>query len=267
MIYLKSFLLCEESLQNTNIYPHNVFIKKDPQPFIFEPITVLYGNNASGKSTILNIIANKLLLKGAEKVGSHQVEYFYNFIEKCKVGYSEESKGKIKQALLAGKYIKSEDVLYEVKKIQQKKALEVDYQLNELKKGKKLAELNNIIDSYKYKLQIQKLEFAQEKYSNGEMSLKIFEEIINVNGIYLIDEPEVSLSPQNQVILANKINEMSRFFGNQFIIATHSPFMLAILNSKIYNLDTTDYKIANWTELENVKYYYDFFKEREDEFK
>lgn len=86
------------------------------------------------------------------------------------------------------------------------------------------------------------------------------------DNLYLLDEPEVSLSPQNQVELAKKINEMARLLGVQFIIATHSPFMLGILNAKIYNLDTEDYKVQKWSELENVRYFYEFFKSKENEF-
>ena len=74
------------------------------------------------------------------------------------------------------------------------------------------------------------------------------------------------MSPQNQVKLAEEINNMARHLGIQFIIATHSPFMLGILNAKIYNLDTHNYKVQKWTELENVRYFYDFFKKRNSEF-
>ncbi len=59
---------------------------------------------------------------------------------------------------------------------------------------------------------------------------------------------------------------MASYLGIQFIIATHSPFMLGILNSKIYNLHTEDYKVQKWSELENVRYFYDFFKRRKNEF-
>ena len=42
--------------------------------------------------------------------------------------------------------------------------------------------------------------------------------------------------------------------------------MLGILEAKIYNLDTKNYEIQKWTQLENVKYFYEFFKKREKEF-
>ena len=64
MIYLKTFKLSDRRITNNNIYPFNVLQNKGPDIFIFDNITVLYGNNGSGKSTILNIIAHKLNLKG-----------------------------------------------------------------------------------------------------------------------------------------------------------------------------------------------------------
>lgn len=86
------------------------------------------------------------------------------------------------------------------------------------------------------------------------------------NALYLLDEPEVSLSPSNQVLLANEINKLARLLECQFVIATHSPFMLGTLNAKIYNIDTKEYDVVKWNELENVQYFYNFFKKHEQEF-
>ena len=57
-----------------------------------------------------------------------------------------------------------------------------------------------------------------------------------------------------------KINEMARYLSVQFIIATHSPFMLGILDAKIYNLDTKNYLVQKWSELDNVKFFINFLK-------
>ena len=54
MIYLKTFKLSTYRNPNKNIYPYNVLKDKDPDIFVFNNITVLYGDNGSGKSTILN---------------------------------------------------------------------------------------------------------------------------------------------------------------------------------------------------------------------
>ena len=48
MIYLSSFRLSKRKVNNPNIYPYNVFRDKYIEPFVFRPITVLYGNNGSG---------------------------------------------------------------------------------------------------------------------------------------------------------------------------------------------------------------------------
>ena len=64
MIYLSSFLFSKEMVRNLNIYPYNVFAEKAEKLLLFHPITILYGNNASGKSTMLNIMANKLQMEG-----------------------------------------------------------------------------------------------------------------------------------------------------------------------------------------------------------
>ena len=68
-------------------------------------------------------------------------------------------------------------------------------------------------------------------------------------------------------MFAEEINKMARLLGCQFIIATHSPFMLGTLNAKIYNLDTDEYDVTKWSDLDNVRYFYNFFKKHENEFK
>ena len=74
------------------------------------------------------------------------------------------------------------------------------------------------------------------------------------------------MSPANQVKLAEEINMMARLLNCQFIIATHSPFMLGTLNAKIYNIDDECMDEARWQDLENVRYFYEFFKKHVAEF-
>lgn len=269
MIYLRTFKLSDKKISNNNIYPYNVLQNKEPNVFIFENITVLYGNNGSGKSTLLNIIAHKLNLKGKERnnpevIGT--VPYFEEFAENCiyELGESENG-GKIRSIPQKSRYIKSEEILYEIRKIQQKTVLQESIESN-LTRERGLKNAREFLQTKEGGKQFARFEFAQDKYSNGETTMQILEDNIEPDNLYLLDEPEVSLSPQNQVELAEKINEMSRLLGVQFIIATHSPFMLGILNAKIYNLDTKDYEVQKWNELENVRCFYEFFKNRKNEF-
>ena len=104
------------------------------------------------------------------------------------------------------------------------------------------------------------------EHSNGESALLYFEEKIQDNGLYLLDEPENSLSPEKQQELLKFLEESMRFYGCQFIIATHSPFLLSMKGAKIYDLDEEPVDVKRWYELENVRAYYEFFKKHEGEF-
>lgn len=75
------------------------------------------------------------------------------------------------------------------------------------------------------------------EYSNGESAYKYFTEKVGENGLYILDEPENSLSPKRQMELMSFIEDSVRFLGCQFIISTHSPFLLAMRGAKIYDLD------------------------------
>ena len=270
MIYLSSFVLSERQVKNPNIYPYNVFRGKYIEPFVFTPITVFYGNNGSGKSTLLNIIANRLKLKGKEYPTSNSyglVDYCGLFSSECSYSLGEDDFGQAIRSLPeASRYIKSEDILYEIKKIQQKQVLSDGMEYDCVQRGMSLQEVRQFLASKEGRKQEAYIMFAQEKYSNGETSMQYFEKYLHPNALYLLDEPEVSLSPANQVALAEEINKMARLLECQFIIATHSPFMLGTLNAKIYNLDIDDYDVAKWSELENVRYFYEFFKKHKKEF-
>ena len=164
------------------------------------------------------------------------------------------------------RYIKSEELLYEVRKVEQdsvlKEAIERD-----LIRERGLAETQKYLSSKQGQRQFENFRFSLDKYSNGETAMQILEDSIEPDKLYLLDEPEVSLSPSNQVKIAEHINKMAKYLGNQFIIATHSPFLLGIFNAKIYNLDTKECRVQKWSELENVRFFYDFFQERKGEFK
>ena len=104
------------------------------------------------------------------------------------------------------------------------------------------------------------------EHSNGESAFIYFEEKIKENALYLLDEPENSLSPERQLELLQFIEESARFYGCQFIIATHSPFLLSMRSAKIYDLDENPVDVKRWTELGNVRAYYEFFKKHDGEF-
>ena len=104
------------------------------------------------------------------------------------------------------------------------------------------------------------------EHSNGESAFLYFQEKTQEAGLYLLDEPENSLSPERQQELAQFLENSARFFDCQLIIVTHSPFLLAIHGAKIYDLDEDPVDVKKWTQLSNVRAYYDFFQAHSREF-
>lgn len=94
---------------------------------------------------------------------------------------------------------------------------------------------------------------------NGETAIRCLFDTITENGIYLLDEPENSLSAKLQLKLAQFVADSARHFNCKFIIATHSPFFLSLPNAKIYNLDEIPVKTEYWTDLPNMRAYFDLF--------
>lgn len=73
--------------------------------------------------------------------------------------------------------------------------------------------------------------------SHGESMKALYTNRFTDNGLYIMDEPEASLSVENQIDLIKKITKLS-LNGTQFIIATHSPILMATPNSDLIELGT-----------------------------
>ncbi len=93
--------------------------------------------------------------------------------------------------------------------------------------------------------------------SHGESFLKLFQARFAPGGIYLIDEPEAPLSPQSQLGLIAMLKEMVQQ-ESQFIIATHSPILLAFPNATIYSFDESPAAVVPFDQLDHVTLTRDF---------
>ena len=76
-------------------------------------------------------------------------------------------------------------------------------------------------------------------------------------------EPENSLSPERQIELSEYLENCVRFYGCQIIMATHSPFLLSMKGAWIYDLNENPADIRRWTQLPNVRTYFEFFRKHE----
>ncbi|WP_234989832.1 AAA family ATPase [Peptoniphilus asaccharolyticus] len=141
-----------------------------------------------------------------------------------------------------------------------------EFQLSSLDDYEKLRKVNMAKKKSQSYYVRQNLINNTREYSNGESAFIYFQKNIEEDALYLLDEPENSLSPQRQIELIKFLEESVRFFGCQFIISTHSPFILSLQEAKIYDLDGERASVKDWTELENVRVYYDFFKKHSDKF-
>lgn len=273
MIYLKRFELLDK--EDWSGYPFHIFLEKQFFNIEFEPVTIFYGDNGSGKSTLLNIITetiNKDKQVISRKKPLVKSEYFDTYIAKCKYYLKNNIPTE-------SKIILSEDIFENIlskrienqKKNEGRKELEkqyMQYKYNPVNYSS-LEDLSISVETRnktQSKFIKSRIEENSKEFSNGQTSLEFFDKELKENGLYLLDEPENSLSPKFQIELIQLLLELSRFFKCQFIIATHSPFLLSIPNAKIYDLDSVPVTPKKWYELENMKIYYNFFKENKDKF-
>ena len=87
--------------------------------------------------------------------------------------------------------------------------------------------------------------------SHGEWFINLIQERIHRPGLYLLDEPETPLSPIHQLTVLSVLKERVSQ-GAQFIIATHSPILMAFPDADIYSLDGITIEKVAWQDVEHV---------------
>ena len=261
----------------TTKYPFHVFRYRDVPKLTLEPITILYGGNGSGKSTILNVMAEKLGLQRSAVY--NRSSFFEDYVGLCDAVCTAEWTESVRRQ---SRVITSDDVfdwLLNIRCLNEN----IDNRREELLReytdlrssGYQLTSLEDY-DTLKKHLDAarnsgsgfvrKRVRQNVEEQSNGESALRYFTESIQENALYLLDEPENSLSAMKQQELARFLTDSVRFYGCQFVISTHSPFLLAMKDAKIYDLDTAPIRERHWTELEQVRIYRNFFRDHEGEF-
>lgn len=284
MIYLSHFTFPDVELEYSFLmgirrtcydtaYPFQVLSRHGLRMLDFEPVTILYGGNGSGKTTALNVIAEKIHLK--REAVYNRSNFFEDYTAMCDYELQEPVPGgsriitsddvfdfvlnlrclndgiNNKREELFEEYLENKYSHFQMRSLKDYEQLKKSYMAHTKTQSKYVR--NNLMDNVR-------------EHSNGESAFLYFSEQIQENGLYLLDEPENSLSPLRQQELAKFLEDSARFFGCQFLISTHSPFLLSMRGAKIYDMDEELVDVKRWTELEGVRVYFDFFKKHEDAF-
>ncbi|MBQ8509018.1 MAG: AAA family ATPase [Clostridia bacterium] len=263
---------------HNNVYPFKIFPPKQLRQLDFTPITIFYGSNGSGKSTLLNIIAQKLKLKRSAPFNN--TPFMTDYLKRCTPGFTFG-----RNAPEGSRIITSDDVfdfLLDIRSINEgvdrrREQLFEEYdsfndpnaphwQMRTLDDYEELKRRNEARGRTKSVYVSRRLPKELTSKSNGESAYVYFTQEIKENALYLLDEPENSLSAKLQNDLVQFIEDSVRFYRCQFILSTHSPFLLAMKGAKIYDLDSVPVVERDWTELGNVRVYYEFFRSHMAEF-
>lgn len=286
MVYLHSFTLptLEQETRELycNVYPFGIFPLKELHHLNFSEITLLYGGNGSGKTTLLNLIAEHLHLPRITPFNrSEKFDYYAR--NKC---HHEASGGKLKNSVPEGSAIFTSDDVFHG--ILERRVYNEDVMPKRQEKQMEHAAItgmggsaphfdptDNLLDPENYRTLTEYIDITHmtqtqyvDKYagsvrtpdSNGQYAMNFFRTHLKENGLYLLDEPENSLSPRYQIELIEFLMECVRFYNCQLVISTHSPFVMSMRGALIYDLDSIPVETKPWYELENMKLYYQLFK-------
>jgi predicted ATPase len=234
MLQLKSIAL-KAAAKNLSSYPFNLPIVRNFTELRFDsPITFFVGENGSGKSTLLEAIAAGT---GAVTVGAEDIQLDASLTPARQLGNQLKFSWGARTHM--GFFLRAEDFFGFSKRLKQM-VKELDeiaegfeqeltgYALS-LAKGSVLGQKRELIDKYGEDL---------DANSHGEAFLKLFQARFVPRGLYLLDEPEAPLSPLRQLSLLSILKEMVEQEA-QFIIATHSPILMAFSDAKIISFDVS----------------------------
>ena len=191
------------------------------------PVTFFVGENGSGKSTLLEAIAVKYGFNPEGGTRNYSFSTRESHSELC--NHITLSKG---TALAKGGYFLRAESFYNVASAEEKYSREGGTPL------------------------------YLHSQSHGESFLTVVKEYFRPGGFYIMDEPEAALSPQRQMSLLVRMSECASQ-GAQFIVATHSPVLLALPDAEILSFDGDQISPCGYEDTESYKVMEMFINYRE----
>ena len=243
---LTSLTLEGESLPDD--YPFTVPCIQALSKLAFDaPVTIFVGENGSGKSTLLEAIACGMkcpAIGSSDLSRDPMLEDARRLAKHLRLSRSTNPKVKL--------FFRAEDAIGFTRRMKENIG-----ELDELKN-----EFDENLSGYGRDLSVGAMEGQKagitsrygenpDALSHGEWFVNILRERIHSKGLYLLDEPETPLSPIHQLSLLSIIKEAVSL-GAQFLIATHSPILMAFEGATIYNTDNTTITQTAWEDVELV---------------
>lgn len=230
--YLRQIRLKREQVPSFDRYPFNLPAVRHLEELDFHPrVTFFIGENGSGKSTLLEAIA--VAFGFNPEGGSRNFNFGTRASHSDLHRYLRLSKGIVRPR--DGFFLRAES-FFNV-------ATEIERLDREGSFGRPL------IDSYGG--------VSLHEQSHGEAFLALLMNRFGVEGLYLLDEPEAALSPQRQLSVLTRLHELTDD-GAQFVIATHSPILMAYPEATIYNFSPDGVEQVAYTDTEHYRVTRDF---------
>jgi len=251
MLQLRSIRYMPPDAKFRDAFPFNIpLIKALDTLELSSPVTIFVGENGTGKSTLLESIAAAV---GSPTIGAESVltdatlQHTRDLAKQLKLAWGKRTH--------RGFFLRSEDFFNFTKALSQMRS-EMLSRLREIDE--------EYVDRSDYSRSLAKIPYykslgeMKERYgenldanSHGESFLRLFQSRFVPNGLYLLDEPETPLSPMRQLAFLSMLKEMATQ-GAQFIIATHSPILMAFPDATIFSFDESPVRAVLYDDLPHV---------------
>ncbi len=250
MIYLRSISLPEE---RPNTWPFTVpAIAGIHTLALPTAVTLLAGDNGTGKSTLLEALAVKLALPAVGRTDAARDDTLAALRPMARHMRTTFGRRPINRL-----FLRSEDffnftlALYREREEMREELARVD------KEYAGRSRLTQDLARMAYSGSIAQMQGRYggdllEAASHGESFLRLFQERLTPGGLYLLDEPEVPLSPLRQLALYAMIKDLAQQ-DCQFLIATHSPILLSMEGATVYDMEQSPPAAVAWDELPGVQ--------------
>ncbi len=254
-MFLRSIELQAKALPD--IYPFTVPAIETLESLEFKtPVTFFVGENGCGKSTLLEAIACGMQCPavGAADVARDPLMAPARALAK-ELRFVRSTSPKLRL------FFRAEDAIGFTRALQSNlnelEELEAAYDRELTGYGRDLAK--GTVRGQRNALEARYGENPDAR-SHGEWFINLIQQRVHGKGLYLLDEPETPLSPIHQLSLLSIMLEAVDS-GAQFIIATHSPILMACPGATLYNLDGMTINTVDWEDVEHVQIMRAFLKD------